>query len=308
MNIHRDAWKAGIMTIIGAGTGFGFIAYLAGPTFLRPKLLAETYIPGSVNGMAVGSNVTLRGVPIGRVTDLTFPGAQYGGPQDLLDKKYGDYVTVVFEIDAESNKQSLQHLHALFAQAVVNGLRARPVMAGITGGSYLELGVPAGNVPPPFKPSWLPENLYIPAAPGLLDEMLSDIRTVLHNLATFDLQGVSDKLNKLLADADAFIDDDGKKLVADLRKNSEALQVLLTDPKLKEAVANVADAAGDIKHLVKSNTPMVRELLQSLDETMANLEALSTHLRQDPSSIIFTAPPPRLPPSEAAPPKSPTSP
>lgn len=311
MSARIDAWKAGIMSLIGLGAGIGFIAYLAGPSFLRAKLPAETYIQGSVSGLAVGSNVTLRGVPVGRVIDLTFPGVQYGGPEDLFSPEYGQFVTIIFEIDAESAEQSAANLDAIFREAVKEGLRARPVMAGITGGSYLELGNPQPAPPPPFEPKWTPERLYIPSAPGLLDQMLSDIRLVLHNLATFDLKGISDKLNTVLADADrlvvnadALFDSEGKPLLQSLRQNSASLEVLLTDPKLKEAIANVSDAADSVGHLVKSNSPMVRELLQSLDETIANLEALSAHLRQDPSSIIFTAPPPKLPPSESRPPNA----
>ncbi len=301
MNTYRDAWKAGIMVLVGAGAGVGFFAYLAGPMYFAAKVDAETYIPGGVTGLAVGSNVALRGVNVGRVTDLTFPGIQYGGPQALFDKRYGDLVTVVFEVSAESPDQSEEDLRALLAEAVKEGIRARTKMAGITGGSFLELGNPGPGTPPAFVPSWTPGRLYIPSAPGVLDEMISDIQSVLRKLAAFDLEGISTKLNTLLADADSFVEQDGKALVSSLKDNSAALQVILKDPEIQRAIREVADAADGIHHLVKSNSPAVRELLQSLGETIENLEALSAKLRQDPSAIIFTAPPPKLPPSQPDP-------
>ncbi len=301
MNTHRDAWKAGIMVLVGAGTGVAFFLYLAGPTYFAARVEAETYIPGGVTGLAVGANVALRGVNVGRVTDLTFPGIQYGGPKELFNKEYGDYVTIVFEITAESPDQTVEDLQALFHEAIEQGLRARTKMAGITGGAFLELGDPGPNAPPPFAPSWKPLRLYIPSAPGVLDEMITDIQSVLRKMSSFDLDGISNKLNKLLADADNLVEQDGKQLLESLRQNSAALQVILKDPEIQRALKEVADAADGIHHVIKSNSPAVRELMQSLNETMDNLEALSSRLRQDPSAIIFDAPAPKLPPSQSQP-------
>ncbi|MDA0803629.1 MAG: MlaD family protein [Planctomycetota bacterium] len=299
MNPQRDAWKAGIMVLVCTAAGVGFFFYLAGPAYFRATLEAETYISGSVTGLSVGSDVSLRGVPVGRVTDLTFPGAQYGGPSEVFENKFGDYVMVVFEIDAESNSQTTEDLRRVYEGAVREGLRARTKMASITGGSVLDLGKPGAEVPAAFQPTaWTPQRLYIPAAPGILDEMLADIQRVLGNLAAFDLNGIGIKLNEILADAESLINNDGKELLESLKQNSAALQVVLKDPEIQRTLRELADAAGGIHHLVKANSPAVRELLQSLNETITNLEALSAQLRQDPSAIIFTAPPPKLPPSE----------
>ncbi|MDA1008806.1 MAG: MlaD family protein [Planctomycetota bacterium] len=297
MSTKHDAWKAGIIVIGGLAIGLGFIGYLGGPAYFWKKIPAETYIAGSITGIAIGSTVTLRGVNVGQVTDLTFPGIFYGGTQDLFNPEYGSWVMVRFTIEAESAKQSEEDLEELFKSAVSQGLRARVTMTGLTGGAVLELSIAAPDTPPAFVPAWTPETLYIPGAPSMFDSFVADISVVLDKLANFDLDGISVKLNTLLASADSIVKGDGAELIAGLRKNSAALELILQNPDVARGLKNIADASGNIDVLVQSNGPAVRELIQSLNATIENLEALSAQLKQDPSSIIFTGPPAERPPS-----------
>ena len=137
----------------------------------RHKLV--TYVPGDVEGLAIGSPVKLKGVAVGEVTGLHFSWNRYPGtktPCVIVEFEIKDSVSPV-PIVANADFDSV------VKQNVAYGLRAIVKSQGITGTSFVELELldPAKN--PPFAYDWpAPRYPYVPSAPTEVGQLLASVK------------------------------------------------------------------------------------------------------------------------------------
>src|SRR5580658_9733202 len=91
MSSKANNFKLGLFTIFGVALlGTGVLAFGTWSSFAK-KSLYETYVPGDVSGLSVGSAVEFRGVRVGKVTHIGFSWTEYQDTQPGC-------VVVVFEI------------------------------------------------------------------------------------------------------------------------------------------------------------------------------------------------------------------
>jgi paraquat-inducible protein B len=283
--------------------------------------LFETYVPGDVSGLSVGSAVEFRGIKVGKVTHIAFSWNEYQDTQPGC-------VVVVFEMRDDAFVTPLGSGWREQLQAAVNrGLRAHLKAQGVTGTCIVSLEYLDPVEYPVMKYSWTPKYTYIPSAPGLFGDLLISMQRALHRLdrlditalnemAQTDLKGVGRVLDKvervdfenlstnvaaLLQDAqhttaklDGFIDDtDGtiKKLQLEkLTADADALIGQLNDTvnKLKPGLAGI-DFDSLNQTLVSLNQTMAHAR-----QTIQNINEVLDELKQYPSGFIFGQPPPRL--------------
>ena len=81
MSAKANNFKLGLFTLFGVGLlGTGVLAFGTWSSFEK-KSLYETYVPGDVSGLSVGSAVEFRGVRVGKVTHIGFSWTEYQDSQ-----------------------------------------------------------------------------------------------------------------------------------------------------------------------------------------------------------------------------------
>ena len=137
MSAKANYFKIGIFVISAAIIAIIAIVALGVGTFFQKKLMVETYIDGSVQGLDVGSPFKLRGVKMGNVQEITFVGSEYKFDTDSREYfTYGQRVLVKVAIEPRhdvTEKEQRQFIERMIAK----GLRVRLAAQGITGVAYL---------------------------------------------------------------------------------------------------------------------------------------------------------------------------
>lgn len=307
------------LTVIGTGN------------LLRPTVLIETYIDGSVQGLDVGAPIKFRGVTIGDVTRLGFTSVEYQFDVPPAERKR--YVLVEGRVRpdrfASSTREGLFH-DDLLGPLVAGGLRVRMAAQGITGINFLELDFLDPDSPA-LPVAWEPRNVYIPSAPSITVQFLEYAENVLRRLDQLDIEGVIDSsiaalqtLERTLAGLDTGtfarqvgeLTDQLRETVAGSEQLLQAAGSLLEDPHLKalpaetratlQSLRGTLDGA-DIAALITQIEAVVSRLdrglainEQKLAGTLVDLQAVTTSLRslsedarRNPAGTIFGAPPPR---------------
>ena len=172
----------------------------------QQKVQIVTLFDESVQGLEVGSTVQLRGVPVGRVKDITI------SMQDQL-------IRVDMEIDL--NKVRMQavggqveteisepNFYNMIRHEISKGLCAQLQMNGIAGGKSIGLDyvekdtVLKEHVTPGFNADGI---FYMPSRPSAMIDLRKKLYLTLENIAAVDFKGISERTEKLLDSMDSVI-------------------------------------------------------------------------------------------------------
>jgi ABC-type transporter Mla subunit MlaD len=319
MSAKTNNFKLGLFTLFGLGLlAAGILAFGAWSTFEK-KSLYETYVPGDVSGLSVGSAVDFRGVHVGKVTHIGFSWNEYADTQP-------GWVVVVFEMQDDvfgvsaAGKQQLQ-------TAVERGLRARLKGQGVTGTSIVSLEYLDPAEYPQTNFPWTPRNTYIPSAPGLLGDLLVSLQLALHHFSHLDvtelnqqaeadlksvgsvLESVSQLLGRVQRVDLEGLGTNANGLLTEVRQSNAKVGTLIqdTDDTLKrmqlEKLTRDADAlVSQLQDTVNRLEPGLTSVdFNSLNQTLAharqaiqNMDEVLDELKQYPAGFIFGGPPPRL--------------
>ncbi|HEY5811135.1 MAG TPA: MlaD family protein [Terrimicrobiaceae bacterium] len=309
MSQKPSYFRIGLFIVIALAilTG-GLIAFGAGQMF-RPRIYIETYVDATVQGVDVGSPVKFRGVPIGRVSSITFTFNEYGSPSQV-DRF--NYVLILMEIDREMFPGMFsENLTPTIEKNVAQGLRARIEPQGLTGINYIELNyVDDPSQFPPLAVDWKPHYYYIPSAPGQLTNMLDSINSIMRQVQDFNIAGVIKSTNELLENLNKAVTD------AEIAKISSDLQVLVSEFQGALKAANVGPLSEDFRRLLdgleKSNVqlqamlknlepatkisgPQIKALVDNLKVASANFADFSAEVKNKPSLLLWGSPPQQKP-------------
>lgn len=233
------------------------IAVGAGALF-RPKIVLETYIDGTVQGLDVGSAVKYRGVSIGRVSEITFTYTEYEQDKPPLARR--TYVMVLASVQPQLIGGAVPLDRQQLKAQIDRGLRVRLAAVGITGTSFLELDYVDPQANPVLPIDWEPEHLYVPSAPGLVAQITSAVEAFARRLENIDVEGLIANVNTLTTTAQQKLaalpverlSAEATGLLAELRttnrdmqKSIGSLQALLADPAWRSLAADAASAAKD---------------------------------------------------------------
>lgn len=157
----------------------------------RPAIAMVTYTTENVFGLDVSSAVRLRGVPVGRVTDIR------------VDPK-GNKVEIDFEVFLDRLSNIGLDIKALRQITDVRGvfphLRAQLMGNPMTGEAYLLLDQPQ-NPPPSMELGFTPSKPYVPSVPSPLG-MVQDRLPVLLEQANTTLQTLREIVARMPASLD----------------------------------------------------------------------------------------------------------
>lgn len=217
MSTKANHFKIGLFVLAAAVVLILGIVFLGAGRLFRTKIMAETYIDESVNGLDIGSPVKYRGVQIGSVREIDFAHRVYGEVFHESEEEEPDGspetvrpVLVRFVIYPDSIGYQGEDLRLFLRDEIERGLRIRLSAQGITGLFYLEVDY-ADPVPPdPLAPEgFVPEDFYIPSISSpfqLFTETLNEglreidpkaIGEIIQNVA-----GLTSSVQKLITDLD----------------------------------------------------------------------------------------------------------
>jgi phospholipid/cholesterol/gamma-HCH transport system substrate-binding protein len=236
MSERTNDFKLGLFVLVGFALFASALFFYAGARFFQGKTVMETYVQGTVEGLKRGAPVTLRGVPVGEVRRISFTWNVYpeGEPQ-----------LVYIEFSVRNNVSVVPpgpHFAERIGQQVSGGLRARVQTQGLAGVTILALEyVRNPHIYPPLAITWKPRHIYIPSAPGQLNELLASFQTTLDNVKT-DLENLSSRTDQLLVQMRGLVDH-----VDRVAANFDTAALNQTLENARQASAELGRVAHDLK-------------------------------------------------------------
>lgn len=270
--------------------------------FLSAKAYLRTTVTESVQGLNTGSSVKLRGVPIGKITDIIIH----------MDS---NNICLEMEVDLARFSRSSQSIfsdarisksefYQLLQQDVANGLRCRIEPDGITGMKYLEIDffkdvklaekTETAAKEPKCELSDDEKYFFVPSTPSMLASLRLSMTDILAKIAMIDFDGLSrrtalllENINNTLAPErlDTLIRNLDKTVVS-IRHTSDNLgsvmdkkEIANTLAEVRKAVRSIAELSADIhKNLDQSKIP----------QTIAGLRELSGEIGDSSKNVNMT--------------------
>jgi phospholipid/cholesterol/gamma-HCH transport system substrate-binding protein len=277
-----------LITIIG-------VILLGVGTVFQKNTLVETYIDESVQGLDVGSAVKFRGVPIGKVEQISLTSAEYSTRKR--------YVLVRTGISPSMFQGNLADLTPSgFAAEIERGLRLRLAAQGFTGVAYIEADYADPQRNPPLEIDWQPSHPYVPSTRSRITQLGESLEKILRSVETVDVGRLVDGLEKSLSAITkvaegANIDKLGAQansFLTEVRDTNRRLNALVSSPELKSAIADASASAGRARQIVEraekpvnqmladlpQATESLNRLIKRLDSVATDLPETSTQLRQ----------------------------
>ncbi len=314
MSAQTNNFKLGLFTLVGLGLLITGVLAFGTWSAVEKKTLFETYVPGDVSGLSVGSAVEFRGVHVGKVTHIGFSWNEYQAGQP-------GWIVVVFEMNDDIFAGPPGHdWDAQLQAAIDRGLRSRLKAQGVTGTCIVSLEYLDSVENPPLKAPWTPRHVYIPSAPGLLGDLLVSLQGVLHRVERLDLTALNHLAETDLKSVGRVLDRVERVDLENLSTNATALlqEIRSSNAKLANFIADTDDTVkklqlekltrdadvlvGQLQDTVSKLEPGLAAVdFDSLNQTLArarqaiqNMDDVLDELKQYPSGFIFGQPPPRL--------------
>jgi ABC-type transporter Mla subunit MlaD len=301
-----------VTLVVVLGTAVFFIQRLK----RRPAMSMVTYTTENVFGLDVSSPVRLRGVPVGRITDIR------------VDPR-GRMVEIDFELFLDRlntiglDVRWLQRINDI--GGVFPNLRAQLMGNPMTGEAYLLLVQP-NNPPPPMELEFKPNRPYVPSVPSpfgmvenrlpaLLDQADATLQTlreivsrmpdsldrsdrfftnaerIMHDSQLPALSADSRKffattsaqIEQIRSDMDGVIGTEGA-----LIKFSEEARAAIKAADLPAATQSAREAA-DNSRLASDD---LRRSLPAIQDSLEQLRELTRMLEEQPESVVYGPRPP----------------
>jgi len=315
MSEKASQLRIGIFVVVGVAILFGALFLFGIRSAFEPTYTLETYVLDNVDGLSVGSVVKLRGVTVGKVSEIGFSWNMYEVIQPAV-------VVVRFQVKQHISPEMFRKdFDEALNTVVASGLRAVIQPQGITGTSIVALQTLDPEHYPPLKVPWEPKHPYIPSAPSQFGQILASLDKTLANLekldiaglitslektlgsagkaldrlAEFDVKGISDGAVGVLADASATVRD-VQGLVGEARTTLQSMKLgavgenanrLIDDLDARLGVLLERLSAIDVRSL-NDTLAGTREAAQSLNEVL-------DELRRYPSGFLLGGAPPPAP-------------
>lgn len=303
---------------------FGVIV-LGGSRLLQRRVLFETYLEETVQGLEDGSPVKLRGVKVGEVSDIALASQLYDTQQHLVVVRIALRPAAFKKpADEEAIRQSMQDL-------VDRGLRIRLASAGLTGVAYLEADFDEPRRHPAPVIDWTPAHPYVPSSPSTITRVTNTLEAVLDSLKETDIKGAigsakaaldsfrravdeadvagvshemrdllrttRERMNTSLDRVDEFVAT-ANKMVTDFDTQLKASQwqtavteLAATGKAARETLATVDAAVRRVGHTVGDETRTLHELLGNLRDAAQSLANLTALVERNPSLLLLGEPP-----------------
>lgn len=265
-------FKIGLFIIVGVVIGALGVVALGVGTIFQKKVLVETYIDESVQGLDVGSSVKFRGVQVGKVETITLTSVEYATKRRYVLVRIG-LTTKIFL--AEPGSPS-------FMTEVEKGLRVRLASQGVTGAAYIEADYqdPARN--PPLEIDWQARYPYVPSTRSRITQLSDSVEKILRSVENVDVGRLVDGLEKSLltitkvAEGANFdkLGGQANAFLTEVRDTNRQLKDLIGSSEVRSAFKDGAAAAKTAREIIDSAEKPLKQLLADLPQASDSVNKL----------------------------------
>ena len=271
-------FKIGLFVISATVIGVIGVVVLGVGTLLQKKVIIETYIDESVQGLDVGSPVKFRGVLVGKVEQITLTSAEYSTRRRYVLVRAGLTSTMFQDALPDASGPG-------FAAEISKGLRVRLAAQGLTGTAYLEVDYLDPARHPPLAIDWEPIYPYVPSGQSRITQLAEAVERILRNIEEINLQklsqGIEKSLSTLMKVAEgANLEKIGREtyiLLTEMRETNRQVKDLVGSD-LKHAVQDTAAAAGTARQILERVDKPLTQLVAELPKTSEGINRLVQHL------------------------------
>ncbi|HEX5605988.1 MAG TPA: MlaD family protein [Candidatus Binatia bacterium] len=289
-------FKIGVFVIAAVVIGVLGVVVLGAGALFQKKSIVETYIDESVQGLDVGSPVKFRGVPVGRVEDITLTSVEY--------RTRLQYVLVRISISSNMFQFPVNDPSSpVLQRELARGFRVRMAAQGLTGVAYLEADYLNPERNPPLRIDWKPDYPYIPSTRSRITQLSEAVERILRNVEEINIPQITASIEKSLAAMTklaegANLDKVGVQvnaLLNELRDTNRQVGALVSNPELKNAIADASATAGRARQIVERAEKPVNQFLadmpqatESLNRLVKRLDAVANDLPQTSGELRQT--------------------
>jgi paraquat-inducible protein B len=242
----------------------------------------------TVRGLSKRAMVEFRGIPIGRVVDISF---------DLADKERNPSIPVLIEIDTRIMEPGLKREEdaakeeEFLIDAVRRGLRASLKTGSLlTGALYVDLDYYEDAYPASVGRSG--EYVTIPTISAGFAQFEAKLAAILDKLNALPMQSTMENIASAAKEAETAMAA-SRETLAELKGTVTAVRTTLEDPVLRSLPEDVRRSLATMEKTVESIGPagaVQGDLLRSLDELRAALRSmkqLTNTIDEKPNSLLF---------------------
>lgn len=280
--------------------------------FRGDRILIETYLDESVQGLTTGTALLNRGVAIGRIEKITFVTQEYRDqlkPNSPEFDKFNRYVMLIMSVEKKHFSyisDDLTKIEAEIRNQVGNGLRLKLSFQGITGIALIEADYmdPVRN--PPLAVPWKPRNIYIPSAKSLITNFTQAVDSVFQRLEKVDFPGLFAQMETTMKTIQTNVEEakltevrqSAMELMDQLNKTLHHADSILKSSDPNNPPVSLADTLGQLDRNLKQIESVVSTHQDDIDTILADLKALTRSLKQlseqlkaNPAQLFFSTPP-----------------
>ncbi|MBQ6597954.1 MAG: MCE family protein, partial [Lentisphaeria bacterium] len=259
----------------------------------KPKAYIVTFVEESVQGLTTGSSVKYKGVPIGKVSDISIMvdnndirinmEINLTKIQERTGNKTGNqpenrYLTAL----TKSHVLDRDKFYDFLQKASREGLACRIEPDGITGSKYVEINFFSDEkTPRSTRQAFFDKqgHFIMPSTPSMMANLRTNIFEILTSVASVDFKGISKQTHELLVRANQTLD---RAKLDQLAVNADEVirKIDLTVSNLNQVLdqKQMRTAIHEMEESLKAVRALAVKIEQSVDR--ANLSETAGDIRQ----------------------------
>ncbi len=318
MSSRANYFKIGLFVLFTVIVLLVFLTTLGISLLTKDKILLETYIDESVQGLSVGSPVKNRGVQIGNVERIDFVLSDYKVGYDQPASKL---ILVVIAADptkfASENKFQAKRV---IQKRVEEGMRLQLTQQPLTGIAYLELDYFDPKEFPVPDITWKPNNIYVPSVKSMLSSFTKSAEIAVKKISEVNFKKLVDNVNSLVSNLDKAIDDahvselssSAIELIQELKESNDSLKAFMSEIRttndyaskllkpvepsehsvsIPELVASLDKTIAKIDVMMANYKPDIDQSVGDIKASLRNVKELTAQIKENPSAVFNSKPP-----------------
>ena len=276
----------------------------------KPKAYIVTFVEESVQGLTTGSSVKYKGVPIGKVSDITIMVdnnvIQINMEIDLnkIQERTGNKAGNKTGNKTENNVwMAISKSHALergqfydfLQKSSREGLACRIEPDGITGAKYVEINFFTDEkAPRSSRQAFFDKQgtFIMPSTPSMMANLRTNIFEILTSVASVDFKGISKQTHELLIRANQTLDRakldqlsvNADQVIRKIDVTVSNLNHVLDQQQMRRAIREMEESLKAIRQLaVKVEQSVDRA---NLSETAGDIRQLSKSLKNSSETLL----------------------
>lgn len=276
------------------------------------RILIETYLDESVQGLNEGTALLNRGVAIGRIEKITFVTQEYPAelrPNTVEFDKFNRYVMLVMSVEKRQFSyisDNVLDIEAEIRNQVKNGLRLKLSYQGITGIALIEMDYFDPQRNKALEVPWKPHHIYIPSTRSLITNFTQAVDTVFQRLEKVDFPALFAQMETTMKSIQAGVEDaklgevrqSAMDLMDQLNSTLKRADALLetTDPNnppvsLADAIQQLDRNLKQIEKMASTHEDDIDTILADFKNLTRSLKEFSEQIKTNPSQLFFSSPP-----------------